>query len=110
MVSDLIFATRIRHAAAAEATEVRFVSSASDLSATESRQYDLTVVDLNFEGADPIAWIRELRARGTAGQIVAYVSHVQTDLASSAVTAGADRVLPRSRFVAELADLLRGQR
>jgi hypothetical protein len=38
--------------------------------------------------------------------VVAYVSHVNQDLADAARLAGADEVLPRSRFVQVLPDLL----
>jgi hypothetical protein len=38
---------------------------------------------------------------------VAFLSHVQTDLAAQARAAGCGEVLPRSQFTANLAEILR---
>ena len=53
-------------------------------------------------GCNAVAW------RGaTGGEVVGFVSHVDTQTIQSARVAGIDQVLPRSRFVETLPDLLR---
>jgi DNA-binding response OmpR family regulator len=66
----------------------------------------LVIVDLNVSGVDPMAAIALARAHPLAPRIVAYVSHVQVDLAMAAREAGADQILARSAFVERLPVML----
>ena len=107
LIDDLIFETMIRGAARASgwriecaATTARLTKVVSDHSAT------LVIVDLNIAPADPIAAIGSLRSLNPPPRILAFVSHVDQDLAERARRAGADEVLPRSRFTTELPQLL----
>jgi hypothetical protein len=52
-----------------------------------------------------------LCAAGIAGnprRVIAFLSHVQTDLANRAISAGCREVMPRSKFTQNLAEILRG--
>ena len=69
------------------------------LAAGESR----LIVDLNLEGAIPAA--AEWKTR-TGGEVVGFVSHVDTATIESARAAGLDRIMPRSQFVMKLPQLL----
>jgi hypothetical protein len=40
--------------------------------------------------------------------VIAFLSHVQTDLAERARAAGCQDVMPRSKFTQNLAEILRG--
>ena len=102
LIDDLIFETMIRGAARASgwhiecaATTARLTKVVSDHSAT-----------LNIAPADPIAAIGSLRLLNPPPRILAFVSHVDRDIAERARRAGADEVLPRSRFTNELPQLL----
>ena len=53
-------------------------------------------------------WSRLARARPAAPKIIAYCAHVDTGLATAAEEAGADTVMPRSKFVAALPEILTG--
>lgn len=70
----------------------------------------LIIVDLNArQGA--LAAIEELGKDGAPGdprKMIAFLSHVQTDLAEKARAAGCREVMPRSKFTQNLAEILRG--
>jgi hypothetical protein len=63
----------------------------------------LLIVDLNQPGAleAAVAW-----KRNASGEVVGFVSHVDAETISRAKSAGIDRVIPRSRFVEVLPELL----
>ena len=64
------------------------------------------LVDMNAEGPNALAAIELCRAHASALQVIAYLSHVQKELAEQARSAGAHQVMPRSAFSAELPALL----
>ena len=45
---------------------------------------------------------------GNPRRVIAFLSHVQTDLAERARSAGCAEVMPRSKFTQNLAEILRG--
>jgi DNA-binding NarL/FixJ family response regulator len=104
VLNDLIFETKIRSTAQAlgiETTVLRSVAALdTELERTRPR---LLVVDLNTAGVESVAAGNVHTPRP---YVVAYVSHVDQDLAKQATEAGADQVMPRSRFTAELPRIL----
>ena len=68
----------------------------------------LVIFDLNSGKTDPVATITALKADPalSASRVLAFASHVHTELIASARNAGADQVLPRSAFAANLAEIL----
>ncbi len=110
VVPDLMFATRI--AEAAKALPVRVEIVAADEVAGACRlapRPDLVIVDLAAPGR-PLETIRELKADPASSgiPILGCYPHVDQELRRAAETAGADRVVPRSAFVARLAEWLSG--
>ncbi len=105
VVSDLIFATKIRSTAAALGLEVAIVRNQAAMLACLDDAATL-ILDLNLDGDDAIELIRLARTRPQAPTIIAYCAHVDTDLAAAAEEAGADAVMPRSKFVAALPQIL----
>lgn len=106
---DMIFATKIFTTAKAlsiTAQGVRSIEALQEKIATGN--YRLLVVDLNANGVDAIAAVRAAKATPQCPPIVAFLSHVQVELAKAAEEAGADRVMPRSAFSGKLEDVLRG--
>ena len=102
LVRDLMFSSRITAAARAEGATVKIVRDAGKLSGEAGERL---IVDLNQDGAidAAVAW-----KACTGGNVVGFVSHVDADTIARARAAGIDRVMPRSRFVEELAEILRG--
>lgn len=109
MVSDLIFSSKIRSTAQTLEVELIMARTQEKLQA-EIAAVGLLIIDLNLEGDDPIEMIRTAAKQQNPPQIIAFCSHIQTELADAAGKAGADVVLPRSKFVLELPEILAGTR
>lgn len=108
-VDDLLFASRIRTAARQLDVALVFARSPEAVAdAVRTQSPRLLIVDLNGDRMAPVETIRALRADATMATvpIVAYVAHVDTALIAAAKAAGADHVMPRSQFVAQLARML----
>lgn len=106
LVRDLMFSSRISATARAAGVDVAIFRDPTQLAATPGRRL---IVDLNLPGAieAAAAWMRSPAGRGSApGGVVGFVSHVDAETIARARAAGIDRVLPRSRFVETLAELL----
>jgi DNA-binding NarL/FixJ family response regulator len=107
LVTDLIFTTKIRSTAAAVGAPIRLIRSTSDLPvAAAGNPVGLVILDLNAAGLDVASAVAAARALPGSPRVVAYLSHVQTDLAVAARAAGADEILARSTFTARLPALL----
>lgn len=106
LVRDLMFSSRIAATARAAGVDISIVRDPIQLTATPGRRL---IVDLNLPGAieAAAAWTRSSAGSGHApGDVVGFVSHVDSDTIARARAAGIDRVLPRSRFVETLPELL----
>lgn len=109
-VDDLLFSSKIRATARQIGAEITFARSPAEiLRIAREAQPPLALFDLNSAVSDPVATIGALKADpSTAGvRVVAFVSHVQTSLIDAARAAGADEVLARSAFAANLPQILR---
>ncbi|MCO6436466.1 MAG: response regulator [Phycisphaerae bacterium] len=107
VVTDLIFATRIRGAVLDAGWEFRQIRDQAALEqAAPGAVPDLVLVDMNAEGIESVSAIRYTKAHWPGARVVAFYAHVQTSLRDAALEAGADDVLARSQFVGALADLL----
>ena len=110
VVDDLFFVSKLQETARQVGAEVRVVRAA-DFRAESLRQARpaLAVFDLNATSANTVELIRQMKADAELKEIpvIAFLSHVQVDLQRAAQAAGCDQVLPRSKFTASLADILR---
>jgi CheY-like chemotaxis protein len=106
LVDDLFFQAKMMETARHVGVPLRVVSSGAALvQAAAAQAPALVLVDLNArQGA--LEGLTQLCAAGQT-PVVAFLSHVQTDLAAQARAAGCQQVLPRSQFTAELAEILR---
>ncbi len=107
LVDDLFFASKMLETARQVGVELKTAATAGALlDLLQQSPATLVVVDLNARqaGAEAIA---QLRAAGCELPVIAFLSHVQTELAERARAAGCTQVLPRSRFTRELADIFR---
>jgi CheY-like chemotaxis protein len=112
-VGDMIFASKIRGTAEHLNVTVEFARSEDGLfDAAKSEVPSLIILDLHATQLDPFALAVRLKAdeqlRGVP--VVAFFSHVETELQRRAVEAGIDRVLPRSAFTKRLPEILSGDR
>jgi DNA-binding response OmpR family regulator len=110
VVTDLIFSTKITGTGKALGKPVLVARTIErlreHLAAAEAADSRTVIVDLNVSGVDPLAVIREAKAGGA--KVVAFLSHVQADLAAAAREAGADQVMARSGFTERLPEILGG--
>jgi DNA-binding NarL/FixJ family response regulator len=106
--TDLIFSTKITGTAKAlgqPCAVARTPEKLAELLANAPPEA-LLIVDLNAAGLDPLAAIQLAKAHAWPPRVVAFLSHVQADLAAAARQAGADQVLARSAFTERLPEIL----
>ena len=107
-VEDLIFLSKIRETARLVGVAVEPV----DLRGLERRVAQspprAVILDLNHRSGSAVDALRALKLNpATSGvPVVAFLSHVQTDLAAAARAAGCDVLLARSAFTRDLPQLL----
>ena len=101
---DLVFFSRIAETARAAGLSVRQARTPVEL-VSLAGQYapNGVIVDLQNPGLDLPSLLTQLRENCPAmPRVIAYGSHVETELLCAVRDAGCDRVLPRSQFVKEL--------
>ena len=107
VVSDLIFATRIKSTAEKTGDECQLVSTQDGLcQELEAYEPKAELVDMDCDGVSAEESIRLVKARWPRTRVIAFFSHVQTEQQKQALAAGADDVWPRSTFVQRLPSLL----
>ncbi|TAK58282.1 MAG: hypothetical protein EPO22_11045 [Dehalococcoidia bacterium] len=104
-VSNLIFQSRVRGAALELGLDVSYADTPSTFDEAMDRRPALVVVDLKELNLDPIDAIARAKAAGAA--VLAFGPHTDAETLRAARSAGADLAVPRSRFKAELGELLR---
>jgi PleD family two-component response regulator len=111
-VGDMIFASKIRGTAEHLNVTVDFARSEDALfDAAKTDVPSLVILDLHSTRPDPFALAARLKAdeQLRTVPIVAFFSHVETELQRRALEAGVDHVLPRSAFVKRLPEILGGE-
>lgn len=111
VVDDMFFAAKINGAAEAAGRQIERVKSREQLEQSLAAQLPaLVLVDLNSQRLDPLDAIEFLKSlpEANAVPVVAFVSHVETELIRRAQSAGCDYVLPRSAFSQWLPQIVAG--
>lgn len=109
IVSDLLFRSRIDHAARRAGVPLRVARSMEQLERHLANGMPaMAIVDLEIDSMDPAAAIRRLREMpgGDALPIVAYAGHTNVAAIETGRAAGAGVVLARSALVAQLPALV----
>ena len=111
VVDDMFFASKIRAVAEHLGLEVRFARGADEvLEAARVDAPSLIIADLHARKCDPFNLAEQLKGdealRGVP--LLGFFSHVQTELQRRAQLSGYDRVMPRSTFSKNLAEILEG--
>lgn len=109
-VKDLFFATQIE--AAAKQSSVPLMTAHSLHEFFEALAKDtptMAIVDLNCDPQQSVEAIEAVKRSPQPIRVVAFLSHVQVELALAAQQAGADAVVPRSQFSRNLPRILLGK-
>ncbi len=110
-VDDMFFAAKIRAVAEHLSIDVRFAKSVAALIETaRDVNPSLFIFDLHTQKYDPFALAAQLKADEQLRRtpLIGFYSHVETALRQQAIASGFDRVLPRSAFTKQLAEILSG--
>lgn len=106
LVDDLFFIAKMQETARQVGTQLRTVSTVGALvQAAEEDAVKLIIVDLNAR-AGSIEALEQLKTLGNQKPTIAFLSHVQTELAERAKASGCGQVMPRSMFAQNLAKIL----
>ena len=107
LIDDLFFQMKVAETAKHLGLEFKVAGSADALLNLLEPPTKLVIVDLNSRN-QPVATIERVLATQKGMRVVAFLSHVQTELAAQARSAGCAEVLPRSVFTQNLAAILQG--
>lgn len=108
-IDDLFFLVKVKDAASRAGLEMDLAKSPESLvEKARSARPSLIVIDLNAAAVRPLEAIAALKSDAEARdiEILAFVSHVQTELRAQAQQAGAERVMARSAFSDKLVAIL----
>jgi len=106
LIDNIFFQAKLLESAKQVGVEVRTCTTADALDAEIAKATPrLVVVDLNARSG-PFEALERLQAGGAKIPIIAFLSHVQVDLAERARAAGCIDVMPRSKFAQNLATIL----
>jgi DNA-binding NarL/FixJ family response regulator len=111
LIDDIFFQGKVQQTAKLTGVTLQTASTVEQLlAAAVENPAALLIVDLNAR-CGPLEAIESLCQSSSAGnprRVIAFLSHVQTELANRAVAAGCQQVMPRSAFTQNLAAILRG--
>lgn len=106
LIDDLFFQAKILETAKHAGVQVLVCGTVSALICEMAKaRPQLVIVDLNARGR-PAEALTHILSGAQKAPVVAFLSHVQTDLAAQARAAGCSEVMPRSQFVRDLATIL----
>lgn len=105
LMDDLFFQMKVAETAKHMGVEFKVAANGDVLAGMLGPPTKLVIVDLNAK-SEPVATIARLRATQKELPVVAFLSHVQTELAAQAKAAGSTEVLPRLVFTQNLAKIL----
>jgi len=104
-MDDLFFQMKIAETAKHLGVDFKVASTGEALMGMLHASTKLVIIDLNAKN-QPLATLERLRTAQKDLRVVAFLSHVQTELAAQARAAGCSEVMPRSAFTQNLAEIL----
>jgi DNA-binding NarL/FixJ family response regulator len=111
LIDDLFFLAKVHETAKHTGVTLQTTATGEQLlKAAAASPAALILVDLNAkQGAlDAVERLCAANGRDNPRRVIAFLSHVQADLAERARSAGCQDVMPRSKFTENLAEILRG--
>ena len=108
VVDDLFFLAKIQQTAKLTGIQVEPVAPQNLMERLRRSPADAVLIDLNHRSGSALAVLSTLKNDAASRQVpvLAFLSHVQTDLAQAARAAGCDLLLARSSFSQRLPELL----
>jgi len=109
LIPDLMFGSRVRAMIEGAGHDLELCSSVAEVRRRVPGS-DLLIVDLTDQADERIEQVASLRATGELGPgaILAFYSHVESEVRARALAAGFDQVVPRSRMAREGEALVAG--
>jgi DNA-binding NarL/FixJ family response regulator len=109
VVDDLLFLSKIQQTAQHLGVAVKSTQPADLPSLAVEYAPNALIIDLNHRSGKALEVLRALKSEAKTKEIavIAFVSHLQTELIAAARDAGCDLVLARSAFVSQLPSLLK---
>jgi DNA-binding NarL/FixJ family response regulator len=104
-MDDLFFQMKVLETAKHLGVELKVATNLNALLQLMTPPPNLVIIDLNSRN-QPLQAIANIRAANQDIRLIAFLSHVQTDLAAQARAAGCSEVMPRSAFTQNLASIL----
>jgi hypothetical protein len=104
-ISNLIFQSRARAVALELGLDVAYADTPPTFAAALAQRPAIVVIDLKELNFDPIDAVTRSKVAGAA--VLAFGPHTDAETLRAARAAGADLAVPRSRFKAELPELMR---
>ena len=104
-MDDLFFQMKLAETAKHLRLEVKVAGNPDALLQLMDPPPKLVIVDLNARN-NPLAAAEQIRAKQPDLPIIGFLSHLQTELAAKAKSAGFQQVMPRSQFTASLPQIL----
>jgi len=108
LVKDLFFISKIKESTLQLNKNIIFIKNYNELNDLfDNNNINLIIIDLNFNEIKPLETIQKIKDNKELKnkKIIAYCSHVQTELMDKAKEFGIE-VMPRSLFTIKLKDLL----
>lgn len=106
-LNDLLFTSKIREAAVAAGVAYRNARSIDALrDEWQAGEPKVVVVDLNATAFDPFDVLRFLKTEHPNTPVVCFMAHVDTELEARALEVGFADIMPRSRFVQVLPEIV----
>jgi DNA-binding NarL/FixJ family response regulator len=105
LMDDIFFQMKVAETAKHLGIEFKVAGNVDALLGFLEPPPQIVIVDLNAR-SQPLEAIQRLRATNKDIRVVAFLSHVQRELAQQAQAAGCDEVMPRSAFTQNLAQIL----
>ncbi|MGA8221862.1 MAG: hypothetical protein WB780_09445 [Candidatus Acidiferrales bacterium] len=106
LIDDIFFQAKVLETAKHLGIELRVCTTPEALvGETAKNGTNLVIVDLNAR-SKPLEAIVRVQAAVPGVPVVAFLSHVQVELAEAARAAGCREVMPRSQFTRDLATIL----
>lgn len=109
VLEDLFFTVKINESAKRAGLPVEFVKSEKDVLEKAKAMPALIILDLNYQGIDPLKLVQALKTGAETKNIslIGYLSHIQGELKQKAQEAGCNMVLARSAFSQNLPQILK---
>jgi DNA-binding NarL/FixJ family response regulator len=105
LMDDIFFQMKVAETAKHLGLEFKVATNVDALMGLLDTAPQLVIVDLNAR-SQPVEAIAKVRAAAKNVRVVAFLSHVQRELAEQARAAGCEEVMPRSSFTQNLAEIL----